>query len=176
MLDHDAAYTISVMQDFMNEITAVYTGIERVTLWSDVGPHFRASRFMAWWLCRLPASMGMQFTFNMHPPGHGKGDVDGFFGRLRRGKDEAAQESELWTKREYCLQLQRVFDSQKERNPASAEIRMIDYEPAPKDVIPAFFFNTTELADAGMGVKSCFLMWASPTACSKAMTSLMDSA
>ena len=77
------------------------TGYKRFVWFSDIGPHFHSSRFLAYFLSYVPEKSNVSASTVFFPGGHGKGPVDGHFGRMTYDKKEIAKTMKLCEVEEY---------------------------------------------------------------------------
>ena len=140
ILDHTPAYVIAAFEDFCRK-HPLAQGITGMTVWSDVGLHFRSYRSWGYFLRYVPATKRMQTKLSYFPPGHGKGPCDAHFALLRSWADSAARRDVLATVPEFASALQKRADMAMASHPEEAGYK-IRYEifqltPPPTSKLPA---------------------------------------
>jgi hypothetical protein len=126
----------------------------KMTWWSDVGPHFLSARFLGFWLVHLAETRRKKMQVFFFPPGHGKGPVDGHFGRMTHDKNRAAKKKILAEVKTYVQALQEQADERHRNDPKQPLSVFICFEPAPKKDLPRKILDSKKLRDAEMGMKT----------------------
>ena len=83
-LDHTALRTGQVVDELKKHVERI-RDVKRISVWMDCGPHFRAYEHLAYWQREWFTSDGFrgEVVLNWFVEKHGKGLVDGLFGRVR---------------------------------------------------------------------------------------------
>ena len=88
--DKSSWYAVSILQDLVGKLN--FDGVHTFSVWSDCGTHYRCRQRLwaaGFWLMNTVKTLRVsrcEFTAEHH----GKGVVDGFFGRLRHERENAA--------------------------------------------------------------------------------------
>ena len=131
---------------------AYYDKAPALNLWCDCGPHYRAGLFMGFWLVLIPETYGKDTFLNFDVEGHGKGIVDGHFGRMSYWLNEAAKEREISDCADLCAALQQ----QSSTASSSAICVFINFTPPPKHTLKLRALDCTTLRSRGLAVQSSY--------------------
>ena len=100
VLDHTPDFSVACLDDLLRRVCP--PSVSEISLWADVGTHFRAARTWGYWLDYLPTKMKCNTSANYFPDGHGKEEIDGHIGRVGRWIREIAKKKCV----EYACQFQ----------------------------------------------------------------------
>ena len=81
-LDHTALMS----GEMLNHVKPYIEGLQKlksIYVWIDCGPHFRCYEHLGYWQQEWFAKLSCEMVLNFFVEKHGKGLVDGFFGRVR---------------------------------------------------------------------------------------------
>ena len=81
--DHDSCYTEAAFVEVLKLLPKT-DGIRCHEQWSDVGKHFRSYQHFGYFLTVLPQVVKADTSLNFLEVEHGKGLIDGHFGRMRQ--------------------------------------------------------------------------------------------
>ena len=111
ILDQSAGYVVSCMEDLLTRVVDV-KGFKKMLLFADVGNHCRASVTVAYWtgglLDKFPFLQSTEIVF--FPEHHGKGPVDGHFGKMAAWKHNTAKSRVISSLRDYVTIMQERAD------------------------------------------------------------------
>ena len=88
VIDKTIVYSFALAKDLLSRFDL--SNIDRVVLWADTGPHFRAYSFISTLSHHVNTVLKKHMAFEFGVEHHFKGDCDGFFATLNRWKEEVA--------------------------------------------------------------------------------------
>ena len=153
VMDHTPLFVIACMKDWLAKLPDEH--VESYSLWADVGPHFRAYRFWSWWLDVFPREVRKPVFLDYFVEGHGKGVLDGMFGRMSKWTEQIARKEVLPTVSELCCALARRADQMNGQHGRSL-YTFVDFAPLAHAELPHRLLSGTSMRDRKMGCRSTY--------------------
>ena len=165
--EQSGLFAVACLQDLLSKLDL--KPYSTAVLWADVGPHFRCGRMIGFWLAHVLREFRFQATqLIFFPEHHGKGIIDGHFGRMRMWLLTLAQSRVVATLQEYCDGMGERADHYRAQNPKAPQCKFHAFMPPPKASLPQTSLRTDMLRSENIFVKSTYF-WSSAWVQRKAM-------
>ena len=157
--EQSGLFTVACLLDLFAKLDLEpYT---RAVLWADVGPHFRCSRLVGFWLSYVLRSLKLKATdLFFFPEHHGKGIIDGHFGRMRMWLLTLAKSKIISTLQGYTEGMGERAMQYKVQNPTSPNCVLHAFSPPVKSSLPNTALRTDMLRADNMFIKNVYF-WSS---------------
>ena len=128
-----------------------------VVMWCDVGPHYRNARFLAFWLVHLLKELGVpEASVEFFVEHHGKGIIDGHFGRMASWLDAIAKKKVVATLVDYCKFMGERAEMHHTENPMVPRCEFHAFTPPAKASLPPKVLDADWLRYRNMRIKSSY--------------------
>ena len=113
--DQSSLFTIACLLDLLGKIDT--SDYKKFVMWCDVGPHYRSARFITFWIAHLCKLYGVESLLELFAEHHGKGILDGFFGRMAHWLEAIAKTNVVASLQDYCSLMAARADQHCRENP-----------------------------------------------------------
>ena len=131
ILDHSCTYTQAGFEQVLKEVGPI-DDYECLQGWSDIGKHYRATQHLSYWLYTLPKQLQKKTGLDFLEAEHGKGVLDGLFGRMRMWTLTMAKKVTIKSVAQYCALLQRRANNYMKHNPNGPTYKFVHFKPGPR--------------------------------------------
>lgn len=143
VLEKTVEYSMAILADVLRRIDL--SGVKKVGIWSDTGPHFRAYKALATTCYHMVDEHRISFQNMFGLEHHFKSQIDAYFSTLNARREQAALKQVIKSISDLMAVFNEAARFEMDRDPERPQETFIEFMPGPKKNIKVCDFKRASL-------------------------------